>query len=936
MDADHSDVVDHVFEAKRDGEGGDRSPQTDNFHHDQAHWNRHSRWWFASAAFPMIAGTLGPVASAFSICALVKPWRQQILPRGDITNAIFIHDPPWLLAANAVQLVIAITSNLFLLLNMTKRIRFSVAQPVTFAGWYLSSIMLIVLCTTASGLLLLQHENEYVWSQAFYYGIFAAVIYFIVASLMVVTFWGARAGHFSRDFELTMSQRTLMLQTILFLMYLLLGALAFSHIEGWLYLDAVYWADITLFTVGFGDLPLKTNLGRGLMIPYSLIGVTTLGLVIGSIRSLMLDRGKVKLDARVLEKKRRRFVRRLNRSGKGTALEPIRKKDAPDMELARRQNEYHMMRKIQDQASRERRWMAMGVSTSCWLVLWLVGAKIFQVCEDPYQSWSYFDGVYFSFQAMVTIGYGDITPLSNAAKAFFVFWSLLALPTLTVLISNAGDTVVKEIRDLTVFLGNITILPGEHGYSVDIKQYLSKLSFGVLFSEVQIRQSPPGFLGVTEPHSASDGDKEDDENPTDDELSAPNGQCNDEEKGEPGPRVPSPGQQNGAKQKNPILSRIRSLRHRITQPEKRREHSFDGQDIPNKLPKSRDEYLIVLISEIRKVSQHLQHEPQRQYTYQEWAYYLHLIGEDEGDPSTHRNPYKNLYLMNNKEVRQPARAHSNNGGGRQQHGSRHWWWIGQHSPLMDPRDEAGWILDKLTQRLQKELAEAAKSAEVMTGPEVLERFNRGRMARAAESSGSQGHVGVYKASPRAGGLSAVPPRLDAQVWTGAAAPATTHISAVTKNPKRIYKLQSNHYFHDINLLAPSQPQRKWPTQSPSVLASSSGIPCLLADIIHPDQAGISKANLQEKLASLYKATPEQVSVFGLRTAFGGGKTTAFACIYDSVEARKKFDAKHRLVRAGLATKPERASRQQRKQRKNRMKTLRGTEKTKGKKAKKDS
>ncbi|KAI1369971.1 ribosomal protein L23/L15e core domain-containing protein [Xylaria arbuscula] len=108
------------------------------------------------------------------------------------------------------------------------------------------------------------------------------------------------------------------------------------------------------------------------------------------------------------------------------------------------------------------------------------------------------------------------------------------------------------------------------------------------------------------------------------------------------------------------------------------------------------------------------------------------------------------------------------------------------------------------------------------------------------------------------------------------------------------------------------------------------------DIIHPDQAGISKANLQEKLASLYKATPEQVSVFGLRTAFGGGKTTAFACIYDSVEARKKFDAKHRLVRAGLATKAERASRQQRKQRKNRMKTLRGTEKTKGKKAKKDS
>ncbi|KAI1434735.1 ribosomal protein L23/L15e core domain-containing protein [Xylaria sp. CBS 124048] len=111
---------------------------------------------------------------------------------------------------------------------------------------------------------------------------------------------------------------------------------------------------------------------------------------------------------------------------------------------------------------------------------------------------------------------------------------------------------------------------------------------------------------------------------------------------------------------------------------------------------------------------------------------------------------------------------------------------------------------------------------------------------------------------------------------------------------------------------------------------------MIADIIHPDQAGISKVSLQEKLAALYKATADQVSVFGLRTAFGGGKTTAFACIYDSVEARKKFDAKHRLIRSGLATKRERASRQQRKQRKNRQKTLRGTEKTKGKKAKKDA
>lgn len=62
---------------------------------------------------------------------------------------------------------------------------------------------------------------------------------------------------------------------------------------------------------------------------------------------------------------------------------------------------------------------------------------------------------------------------------------------------------------------------------------------------------------------------------------------------------------------------------------------------------------------------------------------------------------------------------------------------------------------------------------------------------------------------------------------------------------------------------------------------------------------------------MYKATKDQVNVFGLRTHFGGGKTTGFALVYDSPEAMKRFEPKYRLIRVGLATKIERASRQQR-------------------------
>ena len=84
-----------------------------------------------------------------------------------------------------------------------------------------------------------------------------------------------------------------------------------------------------------------------------------------------------------------------------------------------------------------------------------------------------------------------------------------------------------------------------------------------------------------------------------------------------------------------------------------------------------------------------------------------------------------------------------------------------------------------------------------------------------------------------------------------------------------------------------------------------------SDILHPGRANVSKEELREKLSDLYKSNKDQVSVFGLRTHYGGGKTTGFALIYDSSEAMKKFEPLYRLVRVGQGEKPERASRQQR-------------------------
>uniref|UniRef100_A0A0K8SQ58 40S ribosomal protein S24 n=3 Tax=Lygus TaxID=30084 RepID=A0A0K8SQ58_LYGHE len=113
---------------------------------------------------------------------------------------------------------------------------------------------------------------------------------------------------------------------------------------------------------------------------------------------------------------------------------------------------------------------------------------------------------------------------------------------------------------------------------------------------------------------------------------------------------------------------------------------------------------------------------------------------------------------------------------------------------------------------------------------------------------------------------------------------------------------------------------------------------MVVDVTHPGQPSVKKTEIREKLAKMYKVTPDVVFCFGFRTNFGGGKSSGFALVYDTLDFAKKFEPKHRLARHGLFEKKTQ-TRKQRKERKNRMKKVRGTKKAKvgaaaGKKARK--
>lgn len=91
-------------------------------------------------------------------------------------------------------------------------------------------------------------------------------------------------------------------------------------------------------------------------------------------------------------------------------------------------------------------------------------------------------------------------------------------------------------------------------------------------------------------------------------------------------------------------------------------------------------------------------------------------------------------------------------------------------------------------------------------------------------------------------------------------------------------------------------------------------------ITHPTRANLSREEVAERIAQLYKAEKERVVVFGLRAKFGGGSSQGFGLVYDDEEAQKKFEPRYRLVRAGMLPKVEKPSRKLRKERKNRAKS----------------
>jgi potassium channel subfamily K, other eukaryote len=517
-----------------------------------------------------------------------------------------------------------------------------------------------------------------IYSQGFWHAIIAACLYLFCSVILMVNMIGYFLGHYPQHFSLTDEQRNLILQTMMFFVWLSGGAGIFARTSReWQYADALYFCDVTILTVGFGDYSAPNDVSRGLVLPFAVGGIIILGLMVSSIHKFAGELSKDKVIRKHIETHRQRTVSRAVSSSierqrnhdaekkidwsanhrppissplpspnedrrplqriafddtEATALPSSANRMYPRGRMRRtisalgqpaktlrrvgsrkakvilmreEKDRFDAMRAIQRSASNFKKWYALSLSVIAFGLLWCVGAAVFWIAEQPTQQMTYFQALYLCYVSLLTIGYGDLSPKSNAGKPFFIVWSLIAVPTMTILISDMGETVIASFKRGTFTLADWTVLPKTGIYHAFLRK--SPWLGNWIEQKVAKKRLEQGFqVGF---------DENDDPAPSIEELA------------------------------NPETSRDPELTHQLA-------------------------------LAIRKTADDLRSHSARQYSYEEWVEFTRLI------------------RFTSKTTEQLAEEEDLDG-------VIEWDWIGDNSPMLSEQSEAEWVLDRLCESLMR-------------------------------------------------------------------------------------------------------------------------------------------------------------------------------------------------------------------------------------------
>lgn len=221
---------------------------------------------------------------------------------------------------------------------------------------------------------------------------------------------------------------------------------------------------------------------------------------------------------------------------------------------------------------------------------------------------------------------------TNSSKPAFVFWALIALPTLTVLIGAIGDSVSAFVNWYTTWIGNHTVS-------------IWRLFKAVAASEDKARKVKEAAKKVATYHESADANGN--------EVVEDNG-----------------------------FGDIAHVERQHTVPI---DFSMQGLTDMQAAVAEQTYKPFIILKAAQHVLGHLDADPPRKYTFQEWTWLLKLLGEDEADERGHRRVGRPL--EEGMQVVSPVRTES----------FHVWSWLGQESPLMS-MEEGEYPSDDHTQK----------------------------------------------------------------------------------------------------------------------------------------------------------------------------------------------------------------------------------------------
>lgn len=398
-------------------------------------------WFVLSSYFPLICGCIGPLSNSFSLFAIVCSWKvpQDVeIGSPDFQGA----DEYWVYLINGISVFLALISNFFLLLNFRKKVRYRISQVISVSGWFLASGSLMCLVIGYHAYFYQAHlDDTYVLSYGFYFAIVTVCLHWCNFMLLFMNELGFLLKKYKPVFNINNVQKSLIFQASSLALWLIIGAAMCVKLLGTSLGFGLYYCIISIVTIGEEqDVPNNAK-AQGWMSFWVLIGLVFFGLIVSSVVDSIFEFSTSTL-----------YWNRL------AATKKYRLK-LKKGEIVSDEGGFAFMRDVDSIATLSQKYYSFLWTSLAFFLVFFLGAMGFSLIEG----WGFRLGCYFCFCCIITLGCGDIVPITPGGHVLFCIWALASIPTMTTMVSNLSELVFSRLKKLN---------------DIDMYDFLYKISKG--------------------------------------------------------------------------------------------------------------------------------------------------------------------------------------------------------------------------------------------------------------------------------------------------------------------------------------------------------------------------------------------------------------------------------------------------------------------------